>query len=135
MCRVHLHKRIQKPHAFRRNLLKATHAAIFCPLMGVAEARTGRSLGVAEAIFCDLCDMWVNGVGQWKEHKMGKKHKKHLKRLRLERKAGTSSDKSLKGIEIPKSTVVLIEQAQLLDDAVGVFLLDMYRRSAIRARL
>ena len=76
MCRVHLHKRIQKPHAFRRHLLKATHAAIFCPLMGVAEARTGRSLGVAEAIFCDLCDMWVNGVGQWKEHKGGEEAQK-----------------------------------------------------------
>ena len=106
-------------------------------------------MGVAEAFFCDLCDMWLNGVGQWKDHKRGRKQKKRLKRLRLERKAGTyvpargrdkklghsDSDKSLKGIEIPKSTVVLIEQAQLLDDAVGVFLLDLYRRSAIRARL
>ena len=81
--------------------------------------------------------MWLNGVDQRKDHKRGRKHTQRLKRLRLERKAGTyvPARGSDKAIEIPKTTAFLIEQAKLLDDAVGVFLLDVYRRGAMRARL
>ena len=32
-----------------------------------------------EAVYCDTCEMWLNGITQWEDHKIGKKHRKNLK--------------------------------------------------------
>ena len=31
----------------------------------------------AEAIYCDYCDMWLNGPTQWADHQKGQRHKKN----------------------------------------------------------
>ena len=31
-----------------------------------------------QAIKCDACNMWLNGMMAWEDHQMGKKHKKHV---------------------------------------------------------
>ena len=33
----------------------------------------------ANAVKCQLCDMWLNGPEQWEDHRIGKKHRKHLR--------------------------------------------------------
>ena len=33
-----------------------------------------------DAIYCDLCEMYLNGEAQWADHLLGKKHKKNLAR-------------------------------------------------------
>ena len=33
-----------------------------------------------DPIWCMTCNMWVNGPGQWEDHKIGKKHRKNLAR-------------------------------------------------------
>ena len=32
------------------------------------------------AIYCEDCEMWLNGPLQWEDHKIGKKHKKNSKK-------------------------------------------------------
>ena len=32
------------------------------------------------AIYCEECEMWLNGGTQWEDHKIGKKHKKNVKK-------------------------------------------------------
>ena len=32
------------------------------------------------AIYCEDCEMWLNGQLQWEDHKVGKKHKKNSKK-------------------------------------------------------
>ena len=32
------------------------------------------------AVYCEDCEMWLNGPTQWEDHKIGKKHKKNLAR-------------------------------------------------------
>ena len=34
------------------------------------------------AVYCEDCEMWLNGPTQWEDHKIGKKHKKHFARTR-----------------------------------------------------
>ena len=29
------------------------------------------------AVYCEGCEMWLNGAPQWEDHKIGKYHKKH----------------------------------------------------------
>ena len=31
------------------------------------------------AVYCEFCEMWLNGPTQWEDHKIGKKHKKHVR--------------------------------------------------------
>ena len=33
-----------------------------------------------EPVYCETCDMWLNGSTQWERHKIGKKHRKNLRR-------------------------------------------------------
>ena len=33
-----------------------------------------------DAMYCELCEMWLNGQGQLEDHKMGKKHRKKAHR-------------------------------------------------------
>ena len=32
------------------------------------------------AVYCEYCEMWLNGPTQWEDHKIGKKHKKNVRR-------------------------------------------------------
>ena len=32
------------------------------------------------AVYCEYCEMWLNGPTQWEDHKIGKTHKKHVRR-------------------------------------------------------
>ena len=32
------------------------------------------------AVYCEWCEMWLNGPTQWEDHKIGKKHKKNIAR-------------------------------------------------------
>ena len=42
----------------------------------------------AGAVYCEDCEMWLNGPTQWEDHKIGKKHKKNLKKVAVN-KGGT----------------------------------------------
>ena len=33
---------------------------------------------IGEAVYCDVCEMWLNGHQQWEDHERGKKHQKNL---------------------------------------------------------
>ena len=33
-----------------------------------------------QARYCEDCEMWLNGLTQWKDHKIGKKHRKNVKK-------------------------------------------------------
>ena len=85
------------------------------------------------AVYCEDCEMWLNGPTQWEDHKIGKKHKKHIQGAGP---ASATPKPKDKGIEIPKATAALIEQAALWDDAViNRYCLSLYRRAALRSRI
>ena len=43
----------------------------------------------ANCVYCEYCQMWLNGPTQWEDHKIGKKHTKNVKNG----KAGGIKDK------------------------------------------
>ena len=96
----------------------------------------------SEAVYCEVCEMWLNGPLQWEDHRIGKKHKKNILRkengLPVNSKCGSKKKTSTsKGVEIPKGTAFLIEQNAIYDDAVAVntYILSLYNRGLLRARL
>ena len=72
-----------------------------------------------QAIYCEICNMWLPDNNQWEDHQIGKKHKKKLKKRRW----------------IPKGTALILEQEAIAADAVMQYTLSVYRRAAIRANL
>ena len=56
------------------------------------------------AVYCEDCEMWLNGPTQWEDHKIGKKHKKHSR---------------LKNKIIPSGTVIIKEQTATYNNAVA----------------
>jgi hypothetical protein len=84
------------------------------------------------AVYCEDCEMWLNGPTQWEDHKIGKKHKKNIQGAGP---ASATPKPKDKGIEIPKLTAALIEQSALWDDAVSTYCLSVYRRAALRSRI
>ena len=56
------------------------------------------------AVYCEDCEMWLNGPTQWEDHKIGKKHKKRSKR---------------KNKIIPSGTVIIKEQTATYNNAVA----------------
>ena len=32
------------------------------------------------AFYCETCEMWLNGLTQWEDHKIGRKHRKNVRR-------------------------------------------------------
>jgi hypothetical protein len=42
----------------------------------------------SQAVYCEDCEMWLNGPTQWEDHKIGKKHRKNLKRSKGANAAG-----------------------------------------------
>ena len=51
-----------------------------------------------DAVYCVLCDIWLNGPTQWDDHKLGKKHRKNVEKnhaiARMQRDAAESPDAS-----------------------------------------
>ena len=50
-------------------------------LEGECERRVDPECDDERSVFCEQCQMWVNGHTQWLDHRIGKKHKKHCKRF------------------------------------------------------
>jgi hypothetical protein len=98
------------------------------------DAATDRGEG---AIYCEHCDIWLNGPTQWDDHKIGKKHKKNCKKgghsCESDKKVdGKVSSKVVDGpgedmpaaeekVEDPGGVKERQEEQQLqLDDYIGV---------------
>ena len=70
-------------------------------------------LGGSSAVYCPACDMWLNGMGQYNDHVLRKKHRQNLnKRVGHEQR-----DRRDKGFVIPRGTAIIIEQGAILSDA------------------
>ena len=71
------------------------------------------------AVYCEWCEMYLNGPTQWEDHKIGKKHKKHSKR---------------KNKIIPSGTVIIKEQTATYNNAVRQYTSSLYKRGLLRSR-
>ena len=87
----------------------------------------------SDTIYCEHCEMWLNGSTQWEDHKIGNKHKKNTCKPGQERKGNTGEER--KGIVIPEGTALIIEQTAIYNDAMEVYILSLLRRSLLRSRL
>ena len=85
-----------------------------------------------EPIYCDKCEMLLNGATQFEDHKIGKKHKKNIRAS-----TGFAEEKMAKdkAIVIPKGTALLIEQSALIDDAVASYMRNLSLRAMLRSKL
>ena len=77
-------------------------------------------------ILCNVCNMGLNGLMQWEDHKIGRKHKKNLKPKEPEPKPK---------VIVPTGTVIIIEQTAIYYDAVQRYTLTLYERGLLRSRL
>jgi len=58
-----------------------------------------------DAVYCEVCEMWLNGPTQWEDHRIGKKHKKNCKRQEcLPGADGKQGAQSKKLTQVPDST-------------------------------
>ena len=76
--------------------------------------------------------MTLNGKAQYSEHLRGKKHRKNMKRIRGSAAVGASLPTKM---VVPEGTVFIIEQSAILKDATSSYLLSLYAKSLLRARL
>ena len=62
-----------------------------------------------DAIWCEICSMWLNGIEQHDDHRVGKKHRRHKLRrtMRLNNPLPGTMDKY--GGDPPKQTAYLSE--------------------------
>ena len=90
------------------------------------------------AIYCEECEMWINGPTQWEDHKVGKKHRKNPTQKITQLEDPKNQEKTRekrKGIVIPKNTALIIEQTAIRKDALEGFMLSLYSRTLLRSRL
>ena len=64
-------------------------------------------------MYCPACDMWLNGMGQYNDHVLRKKHRNNLNK-RVGHEQWVRRDK---GLVIPRGTAIIIEQGAILSDA------------------
>ena len=76
--------------------------------------------------------MWLNGKTQYSEHLKGKKHRQNMKHMRGSAAVGASLPTKM---VVPEGTVFIIEQSAILKDAVSSYMLSLYAKSMVRARL
>ena len=88
-------------------------------------------MDIDDAIYCEYCEMWLNGPTQFSDHLIGRKHRKNRK-ARDEKQPCPTRDK---GIEAPPGTVFLVEQVALYKDAVSQYTLGLYSRALLRSRM
>ena len=84
--RMHVHAHAQmRMHAHSRARTRAhctctrTHVHAWCSPWP-KHHRHHNHLARMSTLYCDFCEMWLNGPTQWEDHKIGKKHKKNLRR-------------------------------------------------------
>ena len=83
-------------------------------------------IGFAEddgAVYCQDCEMWLNGPVQWEDHKWGKKHKKNLR------------GKHKWKIKVPTWTEILLEQRALMADIACCVAVRRFLYGRIASRL
>ena len=90
-------------------------------------------IDINDAIYCEQCEMWLNGSPQWGDHKIGHKHKKNTRKPGQERKGNTGEERT--GIVIPEGTALIIEQTAMYNDAVEAYILSLLRCNLLRSRL
>ena len=98
-------------------------------------------IDISDIIYCEQCEMWLNGSPQWEDHKIGYRHnkkktpgyKKNTHKPGQERKGNTDEERT--GIVIPEGTALIIEQTAIYNDAIQVYILSLLRRSLLRSRL
>ena len=82
----------------------------------------GNKSATSDAVFCEHCEMWLNGPTSWLDHKIGKKHKKNVRKPPGSKPYRNSSDPfsatNGKDIQTPPATVLLIDQAAIYSDTV-----------------
>ena len=95
---------------------------------------------ISDIIYCEQCEMWLNGSPQWGDHKIGHKHRKNTPKHKKnthkpgqERKGNTGEERT--GIVIPEGTALIIEQVAIWNDAIQAYILSLLRRSLLRSRL
>ena len=92
------------------------------------------AMGCVEAVeeyrpvYCETCEMWLNGDTQWLEHLIGRKHKKNLKR-------DPGPEPKSEGLVVPIGTVVVIEQTAIYTDAIRRYMSSLYERGLLRSRI
>ena len=69
--------------------------------------------GESSPVYCPACDVWLNGKGQYNDHRLRRKHRKNLNK-RVGHEQGGGRDK---GLVIPRGTAIIIEQGAILSDA------------------
>ena len=118
------------------------------------EARKG-----GEVKFCEYCGTGYTGCGEWKEHFKGAwhqqklrekvvacgvcgviyrrdEHAEHLASRPHRRRRREEGGRVLgKGVVLPPGTALIIEQTALWQDAAQRYLLTLYARAALKARL
>ena len=72
------HNTTMQPHHSRQVGLLTTMAETLPTSCNSTKPET--MYEVAE-MYCEVCEMWLNGPIQWENHQIGKKHKKHLNAL------------------------------------------------------
>ena len=85
--------------------------------------------------WCSECEMWLNGKAQYSEHLRGKKHRKNMKRMPVARGSAAVGASLPTKMVVPEGTVFIIEQSAILKDATSSYLLSLYAKSMLRARL
>ncbi len=69
----------------------------------------------SQAVYCEDCEMWLNGPTQWEDHKIGKKHTKNLKRT-ARAKAATNEKQPAKAKAQPEEIVAPTARSEPLAD-------------------
>ena len=70
-------------HAMESNCTAAEHAG------ATTAPECSHSSPTPEAMYCEVCEMWLNGPTQWEDHLIGKKHRKNWKALAMAGKPGS----------------------------------------------
>ena len=93
-------------------------------------------------IWCDACEMWLNGLDQSEDHEVGKKHRNNARAGGASKKRKARSALSIKdtkfaskAIIVPSGTCLILEQVALIIDANQIYMLSLYAKAAFRARL
>ena len=93
-------------------------------------------------IWCDACEMWLNGLDQSDDHAAGKKHRNNTRaggatKRRQARKARSITDTKFgsNAIIVPSGTCLILEQMALIIDANQMYMLSLYEKAALRSRL
>ena len=71
----------QKASLIKENTIPSLKLDSLQELDGECERRIYPECDDERSVFCEQCQMWVNGHTQWLDHRIGKKHKKHCKRF------------------------------------------------------